>query len=187
MNENILKRPYISFHGIGDFNFLKLKSILEKGILPNVMLPDIKPRNELMGNTDTKVYLVKSPSLVGTDNARAYKAYIQDSIAIAISKFPLDPNQSILNSFPDAGYLEGKITPNSFIGITLPMEYYNRPLSEIPNDRLVTEESEPLTSLVKDIIARYNTSGLPIYDSLRGERIDVIKKEIDNNDIDIEL
>lgn len=106
MINNIFSKPYISFHGIGELDFTKLKGILQNGILPNIMLPNIKIRNELLGHNDTRVWLTKSPVLVGDENAKAYRAYVQNSIGIAVKLFPMDAGINVLKSFPDAGFVE---------------------------------------------------------------------------------
>ncbi len=173
MNDNILQRPYISFHGLGDFDISKLKRILIMGILPNSMLPDIKPRNELLGNNDTKVYLVKSPSLVGTKLARGYRAYIENCLGLVVDLFPLDPNESIKRSFPDAGYLNGAIAVKNIIGIIYPANLGTKTIRElIKKEELSFDVDEEMLDLsLEDAIKFLNVNGLPIYDSISGQKI----------------
>lgn len=178
---NIFEKKYISFHGIGDFNFIKLKSILTKGILPNHMLPNVKPRNSLLGNNDTKVYLVKSPILVGQKNARGYRSYIEKSIGIVVNRFPMEPNSSIQSSFPDAGYLEGPLPPSSFIGITIPQEIYDLALSDLPQNKVIVDNNIQQNITVEELINLYNINKLPVYDCKTGALLNISK--INNDEI----
>lgn len=173
MTDNILQRPYISFHGLGNFDISKLQRILLTGILPNSMFPDIKPRNELLGNNDTKVYLIKSPSIVGTKFARGYRAYIENCLGIVINLFPLDPDEVIKKSFPDAGYLDRAIAVKNIIGIIYPANLGTKTIRElIKKEELSFGIDEEMLDLsLEDAIKFLNVNDLPIYDSISGQKI----------------
>ena len=173
--ENIFNNIFVSYHGIGDYDFIKLKSILEHGILPNIMLPNIIPRNTLMGNTDTKVYLVISPNIVGEKNATAYRSYIKNGFGIVVNRFPNEPTYNIKQAFPDAGILEGPIFPNDFLGITVPKEIYFKKIKDLSLELVNSTNSANDELTVKDLIASININKLPIYDADTGYIIDCCK------------
>lgn len=180
MNDNILQRSYISFHGLGNFDISKLQRILIEGVLPNSMLPNITPRNELLGNKDTKVYLIKSPSIVGTKLTRGYRAYIENCLGVVIDLFPLDPNESIKESFPDAGYLNGPISVKNVIGIVYPTNLRTKLVGKLikKEEIALTLDGEILNLSLDDAIKLLNVNNLPIYDSISGQKVDPLEEEL---------
>lgn len=168
--DNIFERDDISFHGIRELDFFKLKDILENGILPSSMLPKKKTNSEFDVDSvnASRVFLTISPSILGPFKSRGFSWYVKYNIGIVVDK-KLD-NVPTNGSFPDCGFCEGPIDPDLFIGLTILKEIYESNVRSLREGRKRVCVDDSLRDYsIADIIDIYNTNLLPIYDSETGE------------------
>lgn len=125
------------FHGIG-FDFLRFKSIMEKGILSEqeAKQENISFRRNYGGyNLGDSVSVAESPAINNSFTFGCFGKYIRGGISFVISNehsFKA-PKGSVRDSqYLDEAFIRGKVKRENITGVMVPEDLLNSPLSELP-------------------------------------------------------
>lgn len=125
------------FHGIG-FDFLRLKSIMEKGILSeqSAQQENIDFRKNYGGyNLGDSVSVAESPAINNSFTFGCFGNYIKDGISFIISNehsFKAPKGSARDSGYPDEAFIRSKVKKENITGVMIPEDLLNSPLSELP-------------------------------------------------------
>lgn len=126
-----------SFHGIG-FDFLRLKSILEKGILSELEARQENvnfTRNYGAQNFGYSVFVAESPVINGSFTFGCFGTYIRGGISFVISNehsFKAPKGSARDHGYPDEAFISGRVKRENITGVMIPEDMLNSRLSELP-------------------------------------------------------
>jgi len=178
-----------AFHGIG-FDFLRLKSILEKGILSEQEARQQKVslvRNSPRGyNLSDNVSVAESPAINSTFTFGAFANYIRNGISFVISggerlhRFRGGPRDS---DIPGEAFVKEKVKKENIVGIMIPEDKLDSSLFELPF-RLVGRATGSVDDrCIRTINDLESETGYRA-DTLQLEKLMKQKEELEQSDID---
>lgn len=122
-----------NFHGIS-FDLLRLKSILEKGILSESAAAREKTeinRNYGGYNKNENISVAVSPCIHATFDYGCFKTYIKNGISFVIANEELATNKGAESGFIDEGFIQDKVEKENIVGIMVPEDDLNSPLGDL--------------------------------------------------------
>ena len=125
------------FHGIG-FDLIRLKKILDNGILSEKAAVDRGvdiTRNYGGYNLNDSISVGESPVIHGTHTFGAFKNYIANGISFVIDGVPAykaKKGSERDSGYIDEAYVSHSISREKIVGIMVPEEILDLPLSKIP-------------------------------------------------------
>ncbi len=131
--EILLDRQNV-FHGIG-FDFIRLKGILEKGILSEqaAMREDLDLKRNYRGyNLNDSVSLVESPSLSGCFKFGCFGVYIKNGISFVIKNeltYKVPKGSPRYSGYQDEIFAGDKVRRENIVGVMIPDDLLNTPLT----------------------------------------------------------
>ncbi len=126
-----------SFHGIG-FDLLRLKSILEKGIVSEqeAQKENINFRRNYEGyNLGNSVSVAESPAVNNSFNFGCFGNYIKNGISLVISNeysFKAPKGSEIDSGYPDEAFIRDKVKRENITGVMIPEDLLDSQISELP-------------------------------------------------------
>lgn len=126
-----------SFHGIG-FDFLRLKSIMEKGILSEqeAQKENINFRRNYGGyNLGDSVSVAESPVVNNSFTFGCFGNYIKGGISFVISNehsFKAPKGSARDSGYPDEAFIRGRVKSENITGVMIPEDLLDSQLSELP-------------------------------------------------------
>lgn len=131
--DNILENRDISYHGI-NFDYIKMLGILQYGILSYdaaIQLGINLNRNYEGYNGNSNISLSESPSIKGTYNYGAFNVFVKNGISFVIDTSNLKCIPDNKSYIPGEIYVNYKIPIENIIGIMLPEQSLNIPISQL--------------------------------------------------------
>ncbi len=126
-----------SFHGIG-FDFLRMKSILEKGILSEqaAQQENIDFRRNYGGyNLGDSVSVAESPAINNSFTFGCFGNYIKNGISFVIANehsYKPQKGSPRDSGYPDEAFIHGRVKKENISGVMIPQDMLDTSLAELP-------------------------------------------------------